>query len=125
MGGVDYDVDVRIELNGRVLEEGYQHLEKAFAVFPRWDSIPVGTEMAVGDPLIYGDIRIIKGKPVIKLPDGTLEAIGYEQLFTDDSGLLYFGMTATSGWEWFNSVRKEERFKAYIDRAKALTEKEK
>ncbi len=26
MGGVDYDVDVRIELNGRVLEEGYQHL---------------------------------------------------------------------------------------------------
>lgn len=27
MGGVDYDVDVRIELNGRVLEEGYQHLD--------------------------------------------------------------------------------------------------
>ena len=27
MGGVDYDVDVRIELNGRVLEPGYQHLD--------------------------------------------------------------------------------------------------
>ena len=27
MGGVDYDVDVRIELNGRVLEKGYQHLD--------------------------------------------------------------------------------------------------
>ena len=27
MGGVDYDVDVRIELNGRVLEEGMQHLD--------------------------------------------------------------------------------------------------
>lgn len=26
MGGVDYDVDVRIALNGRVLEKGYQHL---------------------------------------------------------------------------------------------------
>jgi len=26
MGGVDYDVDVRIVLNGRVLEKGYQHL---------------------------------------------------------------------------------------------------
>jgi LCP family protein required for cell wall assembly len=26
MGGVDYDVDVRIELNGRVLEKGYQHM---------------------------------------------------------------------------------------------------
>lgn len=26
MGGVDYDVDVRIALNGRVLETGYQHL---------------------------------------------------------------------------------------------------
>ena len=27
MGGVDYDVDVRIVLNGRVLEKGYQHLD--------------------------------------------------------------------------------------------------
>lgn len=27
MGGVDYDVDVRIELNGRILETGYQHLD--------------------------------------------------------------------------------------------------
>ncbi len=27
MGGVDYDVDVKITLNGRVLEEGYQHLD--------------------------------------------------------------------------------------------------
>jgi len=27
MGGVDYDVDVRITLNGRVLEKGYQHLD--------------------------------------------------------------------------------------------------
>ncbi len=27
MGGVDYEVDVRIELNGRVLEPGYQHLD--------------------------------------------------------------------------------------------------
>ncbi len=26
MGGVDYDVDVKITLNGRVLEKGYQHL---------------------------------------------------------------------------------------------------
>ncbi len=26
MGGVDYDVDVRIQLNGRTLEKGYQHL---------------------------------------------------------------------------------------------------
>ncbi|MEA5059457.1 MAG: LCP family protein [Candidatus Pelethousia sp.] len=27
MGGVDYDVDVRITLNGRVLETGFQHLD--------------------------------------------------------------------------------------------------
>ncbi len=27
IGGVDYDVDVKIKLNGRVLEEGYQHLD--------------------------------------------------------------------------------------------------
>ena len=30
----------------------------------------------------------------------------------------YDGMTAVHGWEWFDSVRDEERFKKAIERAK-------
>jgi len=106
-------------------EEGYEWLEKAFEAYPKWDSIPDGTEMEVGDPLIYGGIKIIKGKSVITLPDGTKEAIAYDHLFEGDCSLMHYGMTAPRGWEWFNPVRDEEKFKEYIERAKIMMDKNK
>ena len=102
-------------------EEGYEWLERAFEAYPKWDSIPEGTEMDVGDPLIYGNIKVIKGKDLIKLPDGSLEPLTYDHLFGGDCSLMHYGMTATKGWEWFNPVRDEERFKEYIERARKLT----
>lgn len=36
--------------------EGYEWLEKAFEAYPKWDNIPDGTEMEVGDPLIYSGV---------------------------------------------------------------------
>ena len=101
-------------------EEGYEWLEKAFEAYPKWDSIPDGTEMDVGDPLIYGGIKVVKGKGQIKLPDDTIEPITYDHLFEGTCGLMYYGMTAPRGWEWFNSVRGEDRFKEYVERAKKL-----
>jgi hypothetical protein len=107
----------------RKKEEGYEWLEKAFEAYPKWDSIPDGTEMDVGDPLIFGGIKVVKGKGIIKLPDGTMEPVTQDHLFEGNCDLMYYGMTAPRGWEWFNSVRKEDRFKEYIDRAKALADK--
>jgi hypothetical protein len=103
-------------------EEGYKYLEKAFEFFPQWDSIPHGEEMNVGNPLVYGNIKVIKGKGVIKHPDGSLEPFSYDDLFSGTCSLMYNGMTASRGWEWFNSVRDEDRFKEYIERAKVLME---
>lgn len=103
-------------------EEGYQWLDKAFAVYPEWDQIPDGTELDTGDPMIYGGIKVIKGKGLIKLPDGSPEPLYYTHLFQDDSSLMYYGLTAPHGWEWFNPVRGEERFKEYIARAKELAD---
>ncbi len=101
-------------------DEGYEWLEKAFEVYPKWDSILAGTEMDVGDPLIYGGVKVVKGKSIIKLPNGTTELISDPTVFKGDSNLMHYGMTAPYGWEWFDSVRKEERFKEYIERAKKL-----
>ncbi len=72
----------------------------------------------MGDPLIFGGIRAMKGKRIIKLPDGTRESISYCQLFEDNAWLAYHGLTASHGWEWFNAVRGEEKFQAYIQRAR-------
>ena len=103
-------------------EEGYLWLDKAFEAYPKWDSIPEGAEMDVGDPLIYGGIKVVKGKGIIKLPDDTIEPINYNHLFDGDCSLMYYGMTAPHGWEWFNPVRDEERFQEYVERARKLTE---
>lgn len=106
-------------------EEGYEYLERAFELFPKWDAIADGEEMEVGNALIYGGIKIVKGKGVIKLPDGTIEPISYKDLFNEHISLMHYGLTAPHGWEWFNPVRNEERFKEYIERARELTEKSK
>ncbi len=106
-------------------EEGYEWLEKAFAAYPKWDEIPDGAELDVGDPLIFGGVKVIKGKSYIKLPDGKKEPISYGWLFKGDSGLMHYAMTATSGWEWFNPVRNEDRFKEYIERAREIANKKK
>lgn len=104
-------------------EEGYEWLEKAFEAYPKWDSIPNGTEMDVGDPLIYGGIKVVKGKAIIKLPNGTIEPISYGHLFEGTCNLMHYGMTAPHGWEWFDSVRNEDRFKEYIERVKKMINK--
>ena len=106
-------------------DEGYEYLERVFELFERWEAIPEGEELEVGDPLIYGDIKIIKGKSVIKLPDGTLEPQMYDWLFEDQCRLVYYGLTATGGWEWFNPVRNEDKYKEYIERARKLMEAQK
>ncbi len=105
-------------------EEGYAYLEKAFELYPAWKNIPDGELLDVGDELIYGGIKLVKGKNIIELPDGRREGIDYGYLFYPKAENMYYGMTAKSGWEWFNSVRDEERFKEYIKRAKALMESE-
>jgi hypothetical protein len=43
-------------------------------------------------------------------------------MLRQDKSLVHYGMTAQKGWEWFNPVRDEERFKEYIERARKLIE---
>lgn len=104
-------------------EEGYEYLERAFELFPKWDNIADGEELDVGNAFIYGGIKVVKGKGLMKLPDGTNEPVSYDDLFDAQISLMYYGMTAPHGWEWFNPVRDEERFKEYIERAKELMTK--
>jgi len=102
-------------------EEGYQYLERAFEIYPEWAKIPSGKALEVGEPLIYGNIKLFKGKSVFELPDGTMDTLGeYDHLFNPNADTMYYGMTATHGWEWFDPVRHEDRFKKYIEIARKL-----
>ena len=105
-------------------DEGYEWLERSFAPMEKWLSIPAGEPLEFGDPLIWGDITVERDGDWLDLQDGKREPISAElsYLFGNQQHLFYYGLTAPGGWEWFNGVREEERFKSYIPRAQALTE---
>lgn len=105
-------------------EEGYAYLEKSFELYHAWENIPDGELLDVGDEMIYGGIKLVKGRQIIELPDGTREGIDYGDMFYPKAENMYYGMIARRGWEWFDSVRAEERFRGYIERAKTLMEAE-
>lgn len=94
-------------------EQGYAYLEKAFELYQKWNQIPNGTSLEFEDELIYGGIRFIKGKCIIELPNGKRESIldEGERILNVGIERLYNGMTDPHGWEWFDGIRNEARFK--------------
>lgn len=103
-------------------EEGYLYLDRSLELFKQWDDIPEGELLETGNKFIFGGIRVIKGNSdVIVLPNGTKEVIRESGwFFSIEFAWVYGWMTAAHGWEWFDSVREEERFKKAIERAKSM-----
>ncbi|MGM9626021.1 MAG: RNA polymerase sigma factor [Eubacteriales bacterium] len=98
-------------------DEGYEALDRAFPYMEKWLSVPDGTDMETGNPLIWGGLRVRKGKKLLILPNGTCEPLYYGYLFDTGASLMYYGLTAPHGWEWFDGVRNEERYQAAVERA--------
>ena len=57
------------------------------------------------------------------LPDGSREPISYEYRMNYNAREVVWALSARKGWEWFNSVRDEERFKTMIERARNIADK--
>lgn len=106
-------------------EEGKPYLQASLDSFIKWEAIAEGTPMEVGDPLIYGGIRLIKGKNLLLLPNGKYDKISrdYPYLFRDRIGLLVHAVTAPHGWEWFDGVRNETWFKDFTEKVKTASNK--
>ena len=108
-------------------EEGYEYLDKALDYLEKWVKIPEGEKLSVGNPLVFSDIRYIKNsgmrRDVIELKDGTRRTLprgwGWLSMRADD---IYIPLTAEHGWEWFDSVREEPRYKEAVERAKKIME---
>ena len=103
-------------------EAGYAALEETLIYLEKWLSLEDGAELPAGDEIVLGGAKYVKGKQYFVYPDGKREHAGY-QITELGSDFMYYCITASSGWEWFNSVREEDRFKEYIDRAKDLADK--
>ncbi|MBR2914596.1 MAG: RNA polymerase sigma factor [Clostridia bacterium] len=101
-------------------EEGRPYLEKSLQSFIKWEAIEKDAPMEVGDPLIYGGIKVIKGKDLLLLPNGEYDRISrdYPYLFRDRIGLLVHAVTSPHGWEWFDGVRSDAWFMDFTQRVK-------
>ena len=98
---------------------GYSYLEKALELWKRWQSIPEKALLNVGNPQFFGETKLIKNDWRIQLPNDEklplLKGIKYRLVN------LTSIMEAEKGWEWFDSVRCEERWSNILSAAKALT----
>ena len=103
-------------------KECYEYLEKAFTYLEKWMQIEDGSALELGNQWMFGDIKLIKGKNVIELPDGKREPILNAYFFDVRESYPYYALTMPRGWEWFNDVRNEERYKEFVERARQLAD---
>jgi len=104
-------------------EEGYRWLDEAFMRYDVWDAIPEGTELDMGDPVLFGGIRTKKAPDGdiewnITLPDGTKEHFGDAHVYSLHEKRDIWRMLKC--WRDLDEMRREPRFQAYIERVKHL-----
>ena len=102
---------------------GEEALELAVTFCEKNSRFKVGDLLELGNPYFFGGAKLAWGQGMLHLPDGTKEPINYDWEMGYGAQNLFYALTASRGWEWFNSVRNEERFKAYIERARSMTNK--
>ena len=104
-------------------EQGYAHLEEAFELYPKWLEIPTGTMLGFENPIFDGLKVAVRGDDwCVCLPNGKKFTLVY-YAFHMDSAAMHYAMTCEHGWEWFNEVREEPKFKDYVARATEIMKK--
>lgn len=89
-------------------EEGWRIFEQAIMQYKLWYSIAGHILLDTG----FGGIRVNKDRNYAVLPDGTKEFIG-DCIYPEGNMLpeyLHRRLTNEDNWEWFNSVRNDQRF---------------
>ena len=100
-------------------ESGYSYLEKALELYKRWQELPENSLLDLGNPLFFGETKLIKNDWHIQLPNEKKLPIliGVRNRVVNLAKI----MLAENGWEWFDSVRTEERWSTILATAQDLT----
>ena len=103
------------------LDEGFLLLEKAFSRYERWNKIPAGSWMSVGNEIAFGNATVNKEnqnyKTNIRFEDGKIVWSPYLWLFWQTRKDIE---SAMEQWPWFDNVREDERYLKLIARAKEM-----
>lgn len=102
-------------------ESGYACLEEAAECYERWNSMDGKELLPLGDRYVFGGMQYDKKGQRFVDADGEPKLTAqYSYRFDPAASQMHAVLTMKHGWEWFNSVRDEERFQAYIARAAKL-----
>ena len=106
-------------------DEGFAQLEQTFALYERWNRIPAGKLMTVGNPDAFGEAYINKSGDDyivnIRFADGHTVWTPYLWLFWQLKGDI---LTALTQWPWFDGVKDDPRYTEALARARAMAETE-
>ena len=116
-------IEAAAHVGNQEKEAAYDCLEEALSYAERWHSFDDGSELSLGNEYVLSGARYVKGKEQFVFNDGKREPAAYAYRLDPYAGLIYNVLTMPRGWEWFNGIRNEDRFKKYVDRARALKEK--
>ena len=104
-------------------EEGYELLETVSDYCERISLFKKGELLSVGSGELFEGIKYEYENGVILLPDGTREPVSYDYRMNFNAKNFVYALTAPYGWEWFNTVRNEDRFKEIVEGAEKLADK--
>ena len=108
---------------GGMPECGYEHLDIALNYCEKIKQLKRGALLDTGKETLFGGVKLEWEEGVLHLPDGSKDIVSYDYRMNCNIDNFLYAITAPSGWGWFNSVRNEDRFKEYIERAKKMAEK--
>ncbi len=107
------------------INEGFARLDKTFALYERWNRIPAGKQMSVGNPAVFGEVYVNKDDPKhvvnITFADGHTVWTPYLWLFWQLKGDI---LTALTQWPWFDGVKDDPRYANALAKARAMAETE-
>ena len=104
---------------GDETEEGFRRLEECVALRKRWMAIPEETLLDFGNPALFGGVRWSKGRFLLQHSDGQKGALCPCMAFCCYD--VFKVLTAAEGWEGFDSVRDNPRFREILCLAEPLS----
>jgi len=104
-------------------EEGYSEVEACIELEKERRRIPKGTPLYFGDEGLFAKVYAKQGEVKIYSNENLCINHYANTFFARLADIdIYYALTAPKGWEWFNSVREEERFRTLTEKAKEIAE---
>ena len=101
-------------------EKGFMYLDASLEYYAKWKKFKTDDELDTGDKILFGGIKLIRGRECMLLPNGEKSPLEYGYRMDRDCAAPHYALSADYGWEWFNYLRNHESYYLYVDKAKEL-----